>query len=91
VPTRISLELCYVFPELKNEVFQLHKETEFPQKFFSVPFLSRKGTPVRQGRCQLDLKHAAGVSDLREHKAMPSGMFDSLQKKAVRGVSPTSD
>ncbi len=58
VPTRSSLKLCYVFPELKNEVFQLHKETKFPEKFFSVPFLSRKGTPVRRGRCQRDLKHA---------------------------------
>ncbi len=57
-PTRSSFELCYAFPELKNFVFQLHKETEFPQKFFSVPFLLRKGTPVRRGRCQLDLKHA---------------------------------
>ncbi len=57
-PTRSSLELCYVIPEVKNEVFHLHKETEFPQKFFSVPFLERKGTPVRRGRCQRDLKHA---------------------------------
>ncbi len=30
VPTRISLELCNVFPELKNKVFQLQKETKFP-------------------------------------------------------------
>ncbi len=29
-PTRSSLKLCNVFPELKNEVFQLHKETKFP-------------------------------------------------------------
>ncbi len=30
VPTRSSLELCYVFLWLKNEVFQPHKETKFP-------------------------------------------------------------
>ncbi len=30
VLTRSSLKLCYVFPELKNEVFQLQKETKFP-------------------------------------------------------------
>ncbi len=30
VPTRSSLELFYVFPGLKNEVFQPHKETKFP-------------------------------------------------------------
>ncbi len=58
VPARSSLEPSNVFPELKNEVFQLQKETKFPQKFFSVPFFSRKGTPVRRGRCQRDLKHA---------------------------------
>ncbi len=45
VPTLSSLELCYVFPELKNEVFQLHKETKFPQKFFSVPFFQEKERP----------------------------------------------
>ncbi len=28
-PTRGSLEPCYVFPELKNFVFQLRKETKF--------------------------------------------------------------
>ncbi len=58
LPIRSSFEHCYLFPELKNEVFQLHMETKFPQKFFSVPFLSTNGTPVRRGRCQLDLKHA---------------------------------
>ncbi len=57
VPTPISIELRNIFPELKNEVFQLHKETKFPQKFFSVSFLLGKGTPVRRGRCQRDLKH----------------------------------
>ncbi len=67
VPTRSSLKLYYVFPELKNKVFQLYKETKFPQKLFSFPFLSTKGTPVRRGppvrrgRCQLDLKHAKSI------------------------------
>ncbi len=30
VPACNSFELCYLFPELKNEVFQLQKETKFP-------------------------------------------------------------
>ncbi len=32
------------------------------------------------------LRGCAGVSDLRERKATPSGVFDSLQKRAVRGL-----
>ncbi len=44
VPTR-SLELCYGFPELKNEVFSSIRKRSFRKSSFRFLFLEEKERP----------------------------------------------